>query len=140
MEKIAFASTIGELTKTEVSAQRLSIWIDFDISTGRGVKGVLDRIDSCTPEIVWLPPEGGPFSVMQNINQRTDEQRSDLEHKRKQVLKQYMGCAIIYQYCVQRSVHVVWELSQSRQAWPLPVLQNLVKDINPTLQWFEVVK
>ena len=130
-------STMQELTKSVSSAQRLSIWNDYDISTGRGVKGVLDKIDLCAPELVWLSPECGPYSVMQNINQRTAEQRSDLENKRKQALKQYMGCAIIYQYCVQRGTHVVWELSQSCQAWRLPVLQNLIKRYDP---YFAIVR
>lgn len=130
-ENSVLTNTMRELTKHEHTAQRLSIWNGFDISVGSGVKGVLDRIDQFSPEVVWLAPECGPYSVMQNINQRTAEQRSDLEVKRKQALKQYVGCAVIFQYCYQKGIHVVWELSQSCQAWRLPVIQKLIKKYQP---------
>ena len=45
----------------------------------------------------------GPYSVMQNINQRTEVQRAALEEKRKYALRQYVSCATIYRYCVQRA-------------------------------------
>ena len=38
-------STVRELTKSANSAQRLSNWNDYDISSGRGVKGALDKTD-----------------------------------------------------------------------------------------------
>ena len=64
---------------------------------------------------------------MQNVNQRTPEQQQALEEKRKTVLKQYVGGAIVYQYCIQKGIHCTWEWAQSCQAWRLPLVQHIMK-------------
>lgn len=120
-------STMQKLTGKTESSRRLSIWNQYDLTTGAGVKSILDVIDSTTPEHVWLSPDCGPYSPMQNINQRSDEQVESLKEKRRYALKQYVGSAVIYHYCVQRGIHVTWELSQSCQAWRLPLIQNLIQ-------------
>ena len=57
-------------------------------------------------------------------NARTKEQ---LEQKRREVLKQYVGGAIVYSYCIQEGIHAGWEWSQSCLAWRLPLVQHLIK-------------
>lgn len=125
------SSSMQEMTGVEGSAVRCSLWNGCDLRKGTGVRMVLDQIDLHQPEHVWLSPECGPYSVMQNINQRTEAQRLSLEKKRKEALRQYVGCAIIYRYCVQRGIHVSWEWSQSCQGWRLPLIQKLVRDVDP---------
>ena len=66
---------------------------------------------------------------MQNLNQRTAEQKEELERKRREALKQYTGCAIIFQYCVQKGKRATWELSPTCQAWRLPLIQQLLKKL-----------
>ena len=119
--------TMHDLTGSEKTAQRMSLWNSFDLSTNDGVHAILDKIDVENPMHVWLSMECGPYSVMQNINQRNDEQRLQLENKRKQVLKQYVGGAIVFCYCIQKGIHITWEWSQSCQAWRLPLVQQLMK-------------
>ena len=126
-----------EITKTESSAVRCSLWNGCDLSTGKGVRMVLDQIDLHDPEHVWISPICGPFSVMQNINQRTDQQCSELAAKRQDALRQYVGSAIIYRYCFQRGTDVTWEWSQSCQAWRLPLIQKLQKECQP---WMSVIR
>ena len=123
-------STMQKITGREGSSKRLSIWNHYDLTTGAGVKSTLDVIDQTEPSHVWLSPDCGPYSPMQNINQRSDEQIESLKEKRKYALKQYVGCAVIYHYCIQRGIHVTWELSQSCQAWRLPIIQNLIHRFN----------
>ena len=115
------------MTGSEKSAVRLSLWNNHDLSTNDGVRRVLDQIDTLKPAHVWLSMECGPYSVMQNINQRTPEQKEQLEQKRREVLKQYVGGAIVYCYCIQKGIHATWEWSQSCQAWRLPLVQNIAK-------------
>ena len=50
---------------------------------------------------------------MQAVNQRTPEQIADLANKRKSALRQYIGASCIWQYCVQRGIHVTWELAEA---------------------------
>ena len=119
--------TMQDITGSEKSAQRLSLWNHVDLSTNNGIRSILDRIDQEPPQHVWLSMECGPYSVMQNVNQRTPEQQQALEEKRKTVLKQYVGGAIVYQYCIQKGIHCTWEWAQSCQAWRLPLVQHIMK-------------
>lgn len=119
------------MTKSEDSAHRCSLWNGCDLGTNSGIHRIISTIDRLNPEHVWMSPICGPYSVMQNINQRTISQQEDLAEKRRAALKQYVGCSIIYHYCIDRGIHVTWEWSQSCQAWRLPLLQNLVRRFNP---------
>ena len=83
------------------------------------------------PLFVWLSPVCGPYSIMQNINQRSEAQRAELAEKRREALKQYVGCAIIYRYCCQRGIHVGWEWSQTCTAWRLPLIEKLKQEYQP---------
>ena len=125
------SSTMQEITGRKHTAQRFALWNQHDLRSSDGVKSVLTSIDRLDPKHVWLAPECGPYSVMQNINQRTEQQIENLELKRRDALKQYVGCAIIFQYCIQKGIHVTWELSQTCQAWRLPLLQKLVAKYEP---------
>ena len=78
-----------ELSGHSGSAHRLSIWNGYDLTTNSGLKAVFDKIDVLRPEHVWLSPDCGPYSIMQNVNQRTPEQCEALAEKRRDALKQY---------------------------------------------------
>ena len=123
--------TMQQLKKDESAARRCSLFNDFDLGTDSGVRKIIHDIDHLRPTHVWMSPICGPYSVMQNINQRTPEQCANLQEKRREALKQYVGCAIIFEYCVQKGIHVSWEWSQSCEAWRLPLIQRLVKKHNP---------
>ena len=81
------SSVMQEITGNPKAAIRLSLWNQHDLGTNEGVRAVLDKIDLHDPEHVWLAPECGPYSVMQNVNQRTEQQKQELAEKRKQALK-----------------------------------------------------
>ena len=126
-------TTMQELTKNPNGAHRCSLWNGCDLGTGKGVKTVLDTIDMVQLLFVWLSPVCGPYSIMQNINQRSEAQRAELSEKRREALKQYVGCAIIYRYCCQRGIHVGWEWSQTCTAWRLPLIEKLKQEYQPYL-------
>ena len=129
--------TMQRLTKDEMSARRCSLFNGFDLSTNAGVRKIIQVIDQTNPEHVWLSPICGPYSVMQQINQRTPKQCEELQEKRRDALRQYVGCALIYSYCIQKGIHVTWEWSQSCQGRRLPFMQKLVAKYNP---FFAVVR
>ena len=136
-EDSILTNTMRSLTKCDESAQRCSLWNGCDLGTNSGIHRIIQHIDELNPEHVWMSPICGPYSIMQNVNQRTIAQQEDLAEKRKVALKQYVGCSIIYHYCVDKGIHVTWEWSQSCQAWRLPLLQTIVKRFNP---YFSVVR
>ena len=64
---------------------------EYDLGTNQGIHKVIQDIDHYKPKHVWLSPVCGPFSVMQNINQRSEAQKEALSEKRKAAMKQYVG-------------------------------------------------
>ena len=113
------------------AALRCAHWNGFDLETKHGVEAVVNLIRRARPLHVWMSPECGPYSPMQSINQRTEQQKRDLEEKRRRALKQYMGCSAIWQFCVQEGIHVSWEWAERCQGWRLPFMQKLSKKYNP---------
>ena len=118
-------------TGKESSASRCSLWSNHDLSTTAGVRLVLEQIENEQPSHVWLSPPCGPYSPMQRTNQRTPEQKQDLEAKRQEALKIYVGCSVIWHHCVQQGIHVTWELSEKCDAWRLPLLQDILRRHQP---------
>ena len=111
----------------ESAAVRCSHWNGCDLETNEGIKHCLKLIDQLDPGYVWISPECGPYSPMQAVNQPTPEQIAELANKRKSALRQYVGASSVWQYCVQRGIHVTWELAERCQAWRLPLIQKLVR-------------
>ena len=109
----------------ETAAVRCSWWNGCDLNTAQGLKNVLNRIREERPQHVWLSPPCGPYSPLQNTNQRTPEQCEELKRKRREALRIYLSAACIVHLCVQVGSHVTWELAERSQAWRLPVLYNL---------------
>ena len=130
-------STMQNLTGRKDAAERLSIWNGCDLSTNQGVRKAIQVISLKKPKHVWISPICGPYSMMQQVNQRSIQQCADLAEKRRNALKQYVGCSIIYTYARSEGCHVSWEWSETCQAWRLPLIQNLTKRFQP---FFSVTK
>ena len=125
------SSTVQSMSGRDDAAMRVSYWNGGDLGSGAGVKHVLGLIDEHHPEHVYISPECGPYSPIQNLNQNTPEQRQELERKRREVLKQYIGASCVYQHCIQQGVHVTWEWSERCQGWRLPFMQKLQQKYRP---------
>ena len=108
------------------AAIRCSHWNNHDLRTGEGVKLILSLIDRLRPQHVWISTECGPYSPIQNLNQRTEEQRQELEAKRRDVLRQYVGASCVMHYAIQKGCHTSWEWSEKSHAWRLPLVQKLI--------------
>ena len=91
----AFCSHDSMMTKvarqTGMKAERWTI-DDYDLSSEKGYLLAEQRLRQLRPRRLWLSPECGPFSQLQNANQRTPEQIADLTKKREQGLKQWKSC------------------------------------------------
>ena len=125
--------TMQQVTGNEASARRLSYFNGFDLSTGKGVRQVLQEIYKCRPVHVWLSLECGPYSRMQNLNRRNEQQRRDLEAKRTAVLKQYVGGLVVYLECHRLGITATWEWSETCEAWRLPMVQKTFAKVQPKM-------
>ena len=120
-----------QLTRNPNSAKRLSFWNGYDMTTSVGVRAVIKKIDEELPEHVWLSLECGPFSKMQNVNQRTAVQREQLQNKRANCIRQYIGGLLVYMHCFQKGIPVTWEWSETNDAWRLPMVQRVFQKYPP---------
>ena len=119
------SSAIQEKAGYSDAAIRCSHWNNCDLGSSDGVKLILQNIDQKQPLNVWISTECGPFSPMQNLNQRTEDQRLELAAKRQTALRQYVGASCVAHYAIQKGSHVHWEWSQKSHAWRLPLIQKL---------------
>lgn len=124
-------SKMQQMTGKTESARRFAYWNGYDLSTSTGVRAVIAAIDRDDPLNVWLSLECGPFSRMQNVNQRTPEQREVLKEKRANVIKQYVGGLLVYVHCYQKGIPVTWEWSETCDAWRLPMVQRVFEKYPP---------
>ena len=53
--------TMQDITGSEKSAQRLSLWNHFDLSTNNGIRSILDRIDQEPPNMFGYPWNVAPI-------------------------------------------------------------------------------
>lgn len=99
------------------SCQRCSIWNGFDLTTGEGVKRVTQVLQEKRPLFVWLATECGPFSPIQNCNQRTPQHCEELKRKQTEARKQHVGGLIVAYIAVKLGCVVGWEWSRRCRAW-----------------------
>ena len=83
----AFCSPNSMMTHTaQTAGLNAERWTkdDFDLETEEGYQAAEQRLRELRPRRLWLSPECGPFSQMQNINQRSPEQMLRLAQKNVQ--------------------------------------------------------
>ena len=107
------------------AACRSSLWCGHDLSTREGLRLVLEQINTLRPKRVWVSPPCGPYSPLQNINQRTPSQIQDLKAKRLVANRIYDSTLEIVKTCLQLGIHVAVELAEKCEAWRLPIFQKL---------------
>ena len=104
------------------SAIRMSDWNGCDMSTSEGTKFACHMLSRCKPVVLWVSSECGPYSPLQNINQRTEQQREQLHVKRERESDRdmYRNCMTVARKAHSLGIAVVWEWSQRCMAWSLP--------------------
>ena len=92
---------------------------NYDLSTESGYMEVERRERELRPRRLWLSPECGPFSQMQNTNQRTPEQVARLIEKRKRGFKQWSSCIRLAWVQLELGGYFYIEQPQSCMTWRL---------------------
>ena len=88
-------SPTSTLTKTAQShGLKAERWTkeDFDLSRPSGCQLAMERLRHLKPKRLWLSPECGPYSIMQNANQRSPQQAEALRKKRELAFRQWQSC------------------------------------------------
>ena len=90
-----FCSPTSQLTTTAQNANlKAERWTrqDFDLSKQSGFERAMASLREKRPKRLWLSPECGPFSIMQNANQRTPNQKGELKKKRDLAYRMWQNC------------------------------------------------
>ena len=120
---------VQEQTGRKDAASRCALWNSGDLSTPEGLKFILGRVRRERPQHIWLSPPCGPFSPMQHVNQRTEQQQQQLAQKRRDVMKVYVGVCCVVHAAVQAGIHCTIEMSERCDAWRLPLFQHLQRKL-----------
>ena len=122
-----FVDAVCRAADNKQAASQCGHWNGGDLSTGAGVKHVLQRIQLECPQTVWFSLPSGAFSPLQRMHNRNEEHEAQLKEKRREAQKVYVGALCVAEYCVQHGVHVVWFWPENSQAWRLPNIQRFQK-------------
>lgn len=92
------ASAVEQLGGT---ALRVGLHNGFDLSTNGGLRKTLSLLRKIKPRYVHISPPCFPFSIMQNANQRSEEQQANLM-KKKQIGRRILkNCCTILEVQIQ---------------------------------------
>ena len=119
------ASAVQARTGRSDAACRSSLWCGHDLATPEGLSQVLEQILALRPKRVWISPPCGPYSPLQNVNQRSPAQIRELKAKRATAQRIYESTLEIVKVCLQKGIHVTVELAERCEAWRLPIFQKL---------------
>ena len=111
--------------KTGRTAERASIYNGFDLTSPEGLRKTLKLIKEQRPQHVWISTECGAFSPIQNLNQRTEQQRQDLAKKQREARKQHLGGLVVAYYAHQLGAQVYWEWSRRCRAWKWELIDRM---------------
>ena len=124
-EDSLLSQQIQQLKGDSEAAVRCSFFNGCNLETDSGVRLILQRLELERPAQVWISPPSGPYSPLQNNNSRDEVQQRELQTKRDQAMRAYVGACIVVRACLQQGIHVSLELPERCQAWRLPILHQL---------------
>ena len=100
-----------------LSAVRAGLFNGCDLTSPEGLRKTLNMVKRHRPINMWISTECGAFSPIQNFNQRTEQQRKDLQDKQREARKQHIGGLVVAYYARSVGCHVHWEWSRRCRAW-----------------------
>ena len=117
-----FCSPTSTLTKTAQShGLKAERWTkeDFDLSRPSGCQLAMERLRQLRPNRLWLSPECGHYSIMQNANQRPPQQAENLRKERELAFRQWQSCIRLAWLQVELGGTFYVEQPQRCMSWQL---------------------
>lgn len=115
-----------------LTAERCSIWNGYDLTTGEGVRKAVKFVEDRKPRYLWIATECGPFSPIQNCNQKTEKQRLELQEKQRNARKQHVGGLVVAYAAARIGTIVCWEWSRRCRAWKWDMMDEWRSRCNTT--------
>ena len=118
-----FCSPNSRLTQTAQDAKlKAERWTleDFDLSLIVDLERANSLLRKLRPKRLWLSPEGGPYSVMQNANQKKKtQQREELKKKQEHAFKLWQSCIELAWLQIELGGTFYIEQPKTCQSWQL---------------------
>ena len=117
-----FCSPTSMMTQTaNNSGLRAARWTqdDFDLSRPSGCLQAYNRLKELRPKRLWLSPPCGPYSIMQNANQRNPQQIENLQQKRELAFRMWQSCIRLAKLQIELGGMVYIEQPQRCMSWSL---------------------
>ena len=130
-----FCSPSSTMTQTAnnsgLKAERWTI-DEFDLSRESGYFQAACWLRELKPKRLWLSPECGPFSIMQNANLRNMQQVQDLIEKRKHGFRMWQSCIRLAKIQFELGGTFYIEQPQRCMTWRLedPKTRELVDELS----------
>ena len=100
-----------------LTAERASLFNGCDLTSPEGLRKTLELVKKKRPKNIWISTECGPFSPIQNFNQRTEAQQQDLQRKQHEARKQHIGGLVVAYFGRSIGSEIHWEWSRWCRAW-----------------------
>lgn len=119
-----------EALEKGLTAERASLFNGYDLTSPEGLQKLLNLIREKKPRNIWLSTECGPFSPIQNFNQRTEQQQADLKDKQRKARKQHLGGLVAAYFGRSQGCQVHWEWSRRCRAWKWEPVDHMRTNLN----------
>ena len=104
------AARVCELSENPEAAMCCGQWNSCDLSTTEGLKLQLERIRLERPQHVWMSPSCGSYTALQNLNNKSPEQKAQILEQRQLELRGLVGMSCVVNMCKQKRIHVTVEI------------------------------
>lgn len=118
------STLVATLLEKGGNGGRVGLHNNMNITTAHGLDRAKVFCDTVRPKYLWLSPICGPTSPIQNLNERTEEQKRKRENKRKVSRKMAKGCIALAKDQVARGGHIAWEWPRDNHAWKFKEVQH----------------
>ena len=110
----------------ENSAERAAARNGFDLATRAGAAAARRKRAELRPMHLWVSVPCGPWSQLQNLNQRTDQQRQELHRKRTKSLRIIDAALGLLEDQILEGGEVHWEWPKECGAYKLPKVRRIM--------------
>ena len=111
------------------SVCRISAWNGCDMSTQAGLDKARELRSKLRPRDLWASVPCGPWSTLQNLNQKTEKQRQELQKKRAKSFRIIRNTLILIKDQVEDGGDAHWEWPKGCQGYKLPVVIKVVDEL-----------
>ena len=108
---------------------RVSAWCGCDMSTQAGLEKARELRNRLRPKDLWASLPCGPWSQIQNLNQKTEKQRQELQKKWAKSLRIIKNTIVLIRDQINDGGDAHWEWPKDCAGYKLPVVVKTFEEL-----------